>query len=330
MSYADAYNIGFEKGKEAGSRSLLKEWTSPNAPVSWEARLAEAAMEVMRLRLDAKIFPKEISIDTSPSFPKRSREGLLRALAQGVSGRENNPEYIAAAEFIREESLDIVRNGEMFEFGDYRWSGANADWRPFAEAGLIDLPFPRTIFSVCFKYSHEGKDGHFDLMWLAKQPIKGDPISLLCLFVNKDSDEFPLMVAGYHLHSKASLQAHKLSFNDHISNIFFVMWLVLNTKNIPTERIVPAEKLNRARVKSGKEPLQPYTKIDTEAYVTALRETERMEGEGKGTHASPRPHLRRAHLRHYASGAIVPIMATIVNGNLGLKAAVRDKYVVPT
>ncbi len=69
--------------------------------------------------------------------------------------------------------------------------------------------------------------------------------------------------------------------------------MILNTKGIRKERCEPPRKPNAARARAGR-PLLPYsTRVYTDVYLRAA-----MDGP-KGTHASPRPHLRRAHVRHY-------------------------------
>ncbi len=88
--------------------------------------------------------------------------------------------------------------------------------------------------------------------------------------------------------------------------------MILNTKGIYKERMPYAEKPNAKRVKAGKPPLPYITRVSTALYNRAVEKGE------PGTHASPRPHRRRAHLRHYpASGRreayVLPIAAMLVN-----------------
>lgn len=90
------------------------------------------------------------------------------------------------------------------------------------------------------------------------------------------------------------------------------MNMLLHTKGLKVERIQPAEKLNKARVRNGKRLLLPYTVVHTERFQSAVRETERMELEGK--RASPKPHLRRGHPRHYKrDGKVIWVHDTIIN-----------------
>jgi len=86
---------------------------------------------------------------------------------------------------------------------------------------------------------------------------------------------------------------------NNIADPVMLALLLLATDGVEVGRTVPPGKLNRARVKSGKQPIPPHWKIITEPYVTALMQRGHRRTEGKGgTHASPIPHLRRGHLRH--------------------------------
>lgn len=77
------------------------------------------------------------------------------------------------------------------------------------------------------------------------------------------------------------------------SLIMMGMVMVLNTKGVLKERSAPPEKPNKVRAARGV-PLLPYTtRVYTAVYNEAMRKGP------KGTHASPRPHRRRAHIRHY-------------------------------
>jgi hypothetical protein len=91
------------------------------------------------------------------------------------------------------------------------------------------------------------------------------------------------------------------------------------------ETVTAPEKLQRARRRSGKPPIPPYERVPTEAYVTAImaRGAPKLRGEGMGSHASPEPHLRRGHIRTYATGRTSLIADTLVNFSEEAKAAFR-------
>lgn len=106
---------------------------------------------------------------------------------------------------------------------------------------------------------------------------------------------------------------HPVSISQMTEGAILAMGLtmILNTKGVRKERNEPARKPQQARIKAGK-PLLPYvTRVYTDVYNRAVVP-------GTGTHASPRPHRRRAHVRHMpAVGAKppynIPIAAMLVN-----------------
>jgi hypothetical protein len=108
---------------------------------------------------------------------------------------------------------------------------------------------------------------------------------------------------------------------------------ILNTKGVRWETVVPNTKLARARFKTGKQPIPPYRRVLDAEYVTAIlakRERNKSEDHG-GTHASPRPHVRMGHLRHYKSGERSIIRDTLVNATEDMRATFksnRSHYVV--
>lgn len=64
--------------------------------------------------------------------------------------------------------------------------------------------------------------------------------------------------------------------------------------------------LNKKRIKKGKRPFFEWTTVEVKPRATV------QESKG-GTHASPKPHMRRGHIRRLKSGKIVTIKSMIVN-----------------
>lgn len=102
--------------------------------------------------------------------------------------------------------------------------------------------------------------------------------------------------------------------------------MVLNTRGVLKERTAPPAKPNKVRAARGV-PLLPYTtKVYTGVYNQAVRSGP------AGTHASPRPHRRRAHIRRYPKtekhdAYVLPIAAMLVNWD-GQPLPDRAEYVV--
>jgi len=91
--------------------------------------------------------------------------------------------------------------------------------------------------------------------------------------------------------------------------------MMLSTNGIERETIRANPKLQKSRLRSGKPPIPPYDRVNSKPYVTAmmLRGQPRAGESAGGTHASPVPHIRRGHLRTYASGVQSFIRDTLVN-----------------
>lgn len=91
--------------------------------------------------------------------------------------------------------------------------------------------------------------------------------------------------------------------------------MMLSTNGIERETIHADAKLQKSRARSGKPPIPSYDRVDSKPYVTAmmLRGRPRAGDNAGGTHASPVPHIRRGHLRTYASGVQSFIRDTLVN-----------------
>lgn len=110
------------------------------------------------------------------------------------------------------------------------------------------------------------------------------------------------------------------------SLIMMGLVMILNTKGVLKERSAPPVKPNKVRAARGL-PLLPYTtRVYTSVYNKAVAKGE------PGTHASPRPHRRRAHIRHYPKtekheAYIKPVAAMLVNWD-GKPLPERSEYLV--
>jgi hypothetical protein len=118
-----------------------------------------------------------------------------------------------------------------------------------------------------------------------------------------------------------------------LADVASALSLMVATRGVEV-RVEPAPvKLNAKRAKRGKPALPRVTHVNTLRYFTALQNTQRG-----GTHASPVPHLRRGHMRHYApdtprggrDGKTVWIRDTIVNARSMDEVIKRDHYEVQT
>lgn len=86
-------------------------------------------------------------------------------------------------------------------------------------------------------------------------------------------------------------------------NACFVGISVCNTRGVPYKRRKGERKTNGKAKKAG------TVKFDTKSYFTALKDKRSSSagsrhGGGGGTHASPRAHVRRGHVRHNKDGSV--------------------------
>lgn len=109
---------------------------------------------------------------------------------------------------------------------------------------------------------------------------------------------------------------------DFVSEYHPVLQLIqaLACSNVETASLPPAEKLNKRRAKAGKTPFFTYKVlvIDTKA------STPKTADQG-GSHASPRQHLRRGHIRRLPKGQIWINSMVVGRGNAGF---VQKDYLV--
>lgn len=90
-----------------------------------------------------------------------------------------------------------------------------------------------------------------------------------------------------------------------------VVTSILSCRNTTVERVEASQKLNKKRAASGKPPIPGYSFIS----ISAPPDRQVSTGQG-GTHASPRSHLRRGHIRRYKeTGKTIWVQATMVNAN---------------
>jgi len=81
--------------------------------------------------------------------------------------------------------------------------------------------------------------------------------------------------------------------------------LTVNCENITRVEIPAPAHINKQRVAKGREPFDSYK-------VLVIPGEHSSDGGGAGTHASPRLHLRRGHLRRLESGRVTWVRHSIV------------------
>lgn len=94
-----------------------------------------------------------------------------------------------------------------------------------------------------------------------------------------------------------------------VVGIYLTVTALLLSRDVH-HRVEPAPvKLNKHRARKGKSPIP-------ERHFITIRPgaVHRAKGDGHGTHASPRTHWRRGHVRRLATGKITAVAPCIVNG----------------
>jgi hypothetical protein len=255
----------------------------------------------------------------------------------------------------------IIEVAEWFDFGTLEADAcirAARDARPFRQAGLLRPPYNLCVMRMRLDQVFVDMDGKAPesgdallvvegataetaatLSYQAGKPIAADHDVLVHVLMSA-ADGFTqyldtILIKGVLPDSFPEIPEGEGDHPIETDLLYDALWLILNTKNIRKRVDVPSPRLNKARAKLGRPPLRQVTRIDAAQYMRALEETERMECGGH--HASPRMHLRRAHLRYLTDERYseevrarpIMISATIVNIDSD-SVAVRERYEVKT
>lgn len=94
----------------------------------------------------------------------------------------------------------------------------------------------------------------------------------------------------------------------HATGVLLQLLCALDCRNVHIDTVAPPEKLQIKRERAGRLPLLSYKVLTLDADHRAA-----IGGRAGGTHASPRVHLRRGHIRRLDSGPIW-VNATVVRG----------------
>jgi hypothetical protein len=146
--------------------------------------------------------------------------------------------------------------------------------------------------------------------------VNGAPIAAAAGFVAEDMDSWRryVVVGGDRFSDFASA--------DFVAEVPVILSLAqaLSCANIAVETIPAPEKLNRARKFKGVTPFFDYHVLQ----VTAPGR--RVSGSDHGgSHASPRTHLRRGHIRRLPKGNIW-INSMVISGNAGPHGMIAKDY----
>ncbi len=261
---------------------------------------------------------------------------------------------IYASDTILDALRVLVRipNVELFTFGPLALDTvreAQHEAIDFVEYGYFRAPYPVCLYTSKIKYDNcavgsmvivVNKTGE-----LNAGPFEGNA----CIRVIRTTNKMFAMhcIATNYTQLQKEGRAIQLEIRQHeidywkpmLSSMEEVQWqmtegalimlgltMIVNTKGVLKERLPSPDKPNKARAKQGRSPLPYTTRVYTTVYNSAVAKGE------PGTHASPRPHRRRAHIRHYPKtekheAYIRPVDAMLVNWD-GRPLEARKEYVV--
>jgi len=184
-------------------------------------------------------------------------------------------------------------------------------------SGLIPLPAPVCWLEYCLGSSTSGilvrgESGKIQTMRVDYTKSGGQVFPGIWATEYKNGEERTILYAGVRTATRTYTaigndeqiewlrEFHRRDDSTGVLNLaqdnYLAMYLILMISSLSTEitREHIPEKLNRARVKSGHEPLPNHYVVN----IVPGRFIQRREGKGS-THASPRLHWRRSHLRHF-------------------------------
>jgi hypothetical protein len=210
--------------------------------------------------------------------------------------------------------IDKLRDAVHFDCGDYESiPKAKAEQlisaRPPFPLTLLQFSFPdKKYFShllVLWKEIDEfesvmmGAERRNDGVWVTMMPrsVSMNPDGKINYTSLRDEPENDLATQVFH---GAAL------------NLF----AVLACSNVGMETHEPSAKLNKKRAKAGAYPIYSHKTL-----VVKLSRPAQEAVPGGGTHASPRVHLRRGHIRVIGEGRSVWVQSCVV----GSKHGVVDK-----
>ena len=119
----------------------------------------------------------------------------------------------------------------------------------------------------------------------------GVPFGILSMFSDKDLEDFGIAIA----------------LQDGINPLFELLE-ALSCRNVSTANHQDAFKDNNKRIKDGKLPFYETKMLVIDTQYTPEGKT----GNGGVSHASPRQHLRRGHIRRHATAGNIWIQSSVV------------------
>lgn len=284
----------------------------------WKPTVAQAREAILKNRIVAPDFLSMMG-------------GKVDPMAKDFLPRQNEVDLIC------EQSHEAVRLGRMIDFGhlsNATIKAGSARGGPLWNSDALVMPFsqPWILYhtweegpSVYLVSPGENPGDAFEICEFSAMTFD-EAGKLLAvgdrgLFERSHNDGYAVRVipATYRYlpgaHEFFGDTTPELAAASNLADPLMAALLILNTRNIRRETIKVKDSLNKARARSGKPPIPPYDMVHSAPYVTAMNGgNARARGVDRGgTHASPIPHIRRGHMRHYDNGKASFVRDTLVN-----------------
>ena len=183
------------------------------------------------------------------------------------------------------------------------------------------LPFPNTAITFSYKKSEDNTEKSICL-WCEQIAEDGSFEVTLCMSL-KDGEwgmlSNKILITKLNAKWKVGLGAGSAFGQegaDELLGCVFIMLKVLRCNNVYVDREVFPKKLNKSRLKKGKilGYVKHVLKIQGHAGTVGISES-------SGTHASPKIHFRRGHVRKLSSGVLTWVRECLV----GRQGVFKDK-----
>jgi len=177
-------------------------------------------------------------------------------------------------------------------------------------------PFPNTLLQFETPSSDQGAS-HALVLW--SEQTDGS-VLLIAAQRTRDKKWMTVLPTTITRNEDNSFHYERIGYSERSTKYVMAMhaiamnfFYILGCSNMATEDNPAPAALNKKRAKAGKFPVLEYKTL-----VLKLNAPSASAQSGGGTHASPRVHLRRGHIRKIDSGRRVWVQACVVGSTHGM------------